>query len=96
VKSGPLLRERARAGALTAEEIELVARHLHGHQPDLVREAAIALAGDFLECTSHGELLYALIAISDDAEEPDAVRMAAARALARATGYRGKLVRLDL
>lgn len=95
MSAGDLLAQ-ARAGDLSGDDIQLVARHLHRHQDPAVREAAVRVAGAYLERRSHAQLLYALIAISEDAQEPEGIRAVAVRALARATGYRGKPVRLDL
>ena len=88
------LRARAQAGDLTSDELTLIARHLHAHQPARVREAAIGIAGAYLERGSNADLMFELIRISED--DTDSAQTAAVRALARATGYHGKPVQLDL
>jgi hypothetical protein len=58
-----------------------------------VRLAAIAVAGEVLAEQPDGELMLDLVRLSEQPpDEPTGV--AAARALARATGYHGK--RIDL
>jgi len=62
-----------------------------------VRRAAISIAGELLASGTDTELMFDLIRISEDeADEP--TRLAAVRALARATGYHGRPVdlRIDL
>jgi hypothetical protein len=62
-----------------------------------VRRAAISMAGELLASGTDTELMFDLIRISEDeADEP--TRLAAVRALARATGYHGRPVdvRIDL
>lgn len=90
------LRRRATEGALTPDEVALVTRHLHPHQPLAAREAAIGIARAYLGAASEPLLLFELIRISEDDEEPEALRTAAVRALASATGYHGKPMTLDL
>ena len=58
-----------------------------------VRCAAIDIAGEHLVSHSDTELMFDLIRLSED-EPDDATRTAAVRALARATGYRGRPVDL--
>ena len=60
-----------------------------------VRRAAIAIAGEHLASHSDTELMFDLIRMSED-EPDDATRTAAVRALARATGYRGRPVDLHV
>lgn len=94
------LRRRAAEGALTPDEVALVTRHLHPHQPLAAREAAIGIARVYLATASgvasEPLLLFELIRISEDDAEPDDVRTAAVRALASATGYHGKPIDLSL
>jgi hypothetical protein len=60
-----------------------------------VRRAAIAIAGQHLASHSDTELMFDIIRVSED-EPDDATRTAAVRALARATGYRGRPVDLNI
>lgn len=91
------LRLRAKSGDLTPDEIALVRQHLHEHQPKAVRCAALAIAGDYLETQSNAALMFDLIRLSEDeASENEAIRTDVVRALARATGYRGRSVTFDL
>lgn len=94
------LQRRASEGALTPDEVALVTRHLHPHQPLAAREAAIGIARAYLATASgvasEPLLLFELIRISEDDDEPESLRTAAVRALASATGYHGKPMSLDL
>ncbi len=90
------LRRRARTGDLTPEEVELVSRHLHPHQPLAARDAAISIAREYLAAASAPMLLFELIRLSEDDDEPAELRTAAVRALANATGYHGKPMQVDL
>ena len=90
------LRRRSSTGNLTPDEVALVARHLHPHQPEQARAAAIEIAREYLAVASAPMLLFELIRISEDDAEPQALRMAAVRALARATGYHGKPMSVEL
>ncbi len=94
------LERRARGGAITTAELEMVRVHLCPADPSsrqMARKRAIAIAGAYLEHASDVGLIFELIRIAEDSDEPDAaVKDAAVRALARATGYRGQPVRMDL
>ncbi len=91
------LRHRAKSGDLTPDEIALVRQHLHEHQPEAIRRAALAIAGDYLEASSDASLMFDLIRLSEDeAPENEAIRTDVVRALARATGYRGQTVTFEL
>ena len=90
------LRRRAAAGDLTPDEVALVTRHLHPHQTLAAREAAIGIARAYLGVASEPLLLFELIRISEDDDEPQELRTAAVRALASATGYHGKPIDLSL
>jgi hypothetical protein len=58
-----------------------------------LRRAAIAIAGELLAEQPHGELMLDLVRLSEESPD-DATGIAAARALARATGYHGKHIDL--
>lgn len=88
------LRQRAIAGQLTPLEIGLVKEHLHAPHAAAVRRMAAAVAGDYLAATSEATLMLELVRIAEDGT--DEIGADAARALARATGYHGKPVEIDL
>lgn len=88
------LRQRARSGDLTTLEVGLVREHLRAPHAAAVRRMAAAVAGDYLAVTSEATLLLELVRIAEDAG--DEIGADAARALARATGYHGKPVQIDL
>ena len=91
------LRQRAKSGDLTPDEIALVRQHLHEHQPEPVRRAALTIASDYLEQHSDAALMFDLIRLSEDeAPENEHIRTDVVRALARATNYRGRPVQFDL
>ncbi|HZP56562.1 MAG TPA: hypothetical protein VFC53_03295 [Dehalococcoidia bacterium] len=83
-----------------ARHLDAVAHFVRGAAWDIaaggeVRRAAIAVAGGYLARHEHTPLLFELIAISEG-EEDEATRLAAVRALAQATGYRGRPVDLQI
>lgn len=91
------LRKRAKTGNLNPDEIALIRQHLHEHQPEAVRRAALTIAGDYLEAHSEPALMFDLIRLSEDeAPENEDIRTDVVRALGRATNYRGRPVTFDL
>jgi len=84
----------------TAEYLDAVHLFVRGvawDEGDRLRLAAIAIAGAWLQEREDLPLLYELIDIAERGDgASDAVRDGAVRALARATGYRGKPISLDL
>lgn len=91
-----LCRHWARTAAYL-DAVHLFARGVDWDGGDRLRLAAIRIAGDWLQEHDDLPLLYELIDIAERGDgASDAVRDAAVRALARATGYRGKPISLDL
>lgn len=79
------------------DAVHLFIRGVAWDEHDRLRTRAIAIAGAWLADNEDLPLLYELIDIAERGEHAsDAVRGAAVRALARATGYHGKPVRFDL
>lgn len=91
------LRERARAGALSAEELHVVIGHLRRGNTQRVRAAAIDIAAAYVAATGDPHVVIELIQIAESKDaEDDPVRTDAVRALAKATDYRGQRVQFEL
>jgi hypothetical protein len=91
------LRSRARDGALTPDDVHVIAGHLQGGQPTRVRALALDVAAEAIAAATIAELIVELIAIAesrDAADEP--LRTTAIRALAKTTAYKGQPLQLDL
>jgi hypothetical protein len=91
------LRQRASSGALTRDEVHLVAGHMGAEHAPNVRRAALDIAALQLRHDEDPELLVQLIAMGEDKRpEHDALRGDAIRLLARTTAYHGQPLQFDL
>ena len=91
------LRDRARKGALGADELHMIVGHMQRGNADRVRALAIEVAGLHVAATDDAAVTIELIAIAESRDDADEnVRTDAVRALARGTGYHGQRVVLDL
>jgi hypothetical protein len=91
------LRRRARDGALTADDLHMIAGHMQRGNAERVRALAISVAAEHVAVTDDPAMVIELIAIAESRDDEDAaVRTDAVRALAKATGYRGQRVVMDL
>jgi hypothetical protein len=90
-------RERAANGALSADDLHAVIGHMRRGNADRVRAAAIGIAAAYVQATADPQVVIELIQIAESKDAADdAVRTDAVRALAKATGYHGQRVQLDL
>ncbi len=87
----------ARAGTLTPAQVESIHEHLAPDTPLPARLLATRAAAAWIAQHEDPVLLLELIRIAEDRDPAlDELRDVAVRALARATGYHGRPVRLEL
>lgn len=91
------LRQRARNGALTPDDVHMIAGHLQHEQPARVRALALDVAAEAVDAATIPELIVELIAIAESRDAADeSLRTTAIRALAKTTAYKGQPLHLDL